>query len=320
MSLHRHSVATRGARVDQIDFDRRKYGPELLADACAIRDIPGFITAPRSHRLMFHEIAFITQGRGRLDIDHASLDVAPRRVLVTGPGEVRRWRLDEPGLEGVLVFFESEFIDAFFGDTRFLASLPLMAASPEARAVATPGRAFDAVMDIAGLMCGELKAPRIDTHHALRADTYRLLIALQRLAVGRLNGERRELQANRLGAHRLARRFTDLVERHHAEHHDVAAYAARLDVSPRHLNACVREATGKTPSETIHCRQFLEARRLLSHTALGVGAIAERLGFADASYFIRFFKRHAGQTPLAWRAGRESAISLPAVDLPRSGG
>ncbi len=319
MSLHRHS-ATRGARVEQIDFDRRKYGPELLADACVISDIPGFITAPRSHRLMFHEIAFITQGRGRLDIDHASLDVAPRRVLVTGPGEVRRWRLDEPGLEGVLVFFESEFIDAFFGDTRFLASLPLMVAAPEARGVAAPSRDFDAVMDIAGAMVGELKAPRFDTHHALRAQTYRLLIALQRLAVGRVGDERRVLHAKRLGAHRLARRFTGLVERHHAEHHEVADYAGRLDVSPRHLNACVREATGMTASETIHRRQFLEARRLLSHTDMSVGAIAERLGFADASYFIRFFKRHAGQTPLAWRAGRESAISVPVDDLPHSGG
>ena len=320
MSLHRHGAAHRGARVEQIDFDRRKYGPELLADACAIRDIPGFITAPRSHRLMFHEIAFITRGRGRLDIDDASLDVAPRRVLVTGPGEVRRWRLDEPGLEGLLVFFESEFIDAFFGDTRFLDSLPLLAAPPEARGVAAPDRAFDAVMDIAGQMCGELETPRADTHHALRADTYRLLIALQRLAVGRVGDERRESHGKRLGAHRLARRFADLVDRHHAAQHEVAAYAERLDVSPRHLNACVREATGMTASDTIHQRQFLEARRLLAHTALGVGAIAERLGFADASYFIRFFKRHAGQTPLAWRAGRESAISHPADDLPRRSG
>ena len=320
MSLHRHSAIAPGARVEQIDFDRCKYGPELLADACAIRDIPGFITAPRSHRLMFHEIAFITKGRGRLDIDMASLDVAARSVLVTGPGEVRRWRLDEPELEGVLVFFESEFIDAFFGSTRFLASLPLMAAAPEARGVVAPGRSFDTVMDIAGLMCGELKAPRADTSHALRAETYRLLVALQRLAVGGMGDERRQVHAKRLGAHRLARRFCGLVERHHAEHHEVAAYAGRLDVSPRHLNACVREATGMTASDTIHRRQFLEARRLLLHTELSVGAIADRLGFADASYFIRFFKRHAGQTPIAWRAGRESAISVPADDLPRSGG
>src|SRR4051812_22939604 len=150
MSPHRHSAAARGQRVQQIDFDRRKYGPQLLADACAIRDIPGFITEPRSHRLMFHEIAFVTEGCGRLDIDDASLEVAPRRVFVTGPGEVRRWRLDEPGLDGMLVFFESEFIDAFFGDTRFLASLPLMAAAPASRGVQTQGRAFDSLIDIAG--------------------------------------------------------------------------------------------------------------------------------------------------------------------------
>ena len=50
-----------------ITFDRRKYGAELLVDACAIDDIPGFITSPaRPHRLAFYEIALGLQGCLRL--------------------------------------------------------------------------------------------------------------------------------------------------------------------------------------------------------------------------------------------------------------
>ena len=48
-------------RSPEIRFDRRKYGAELQVDACAIGDIPGFITAPtQPHRLAFYEIALIT--------------------------------------------------------------------------------------------------------------------------------------------------------------------------------------------------------------------------------------------------------------------
>ena len=63
----------------------------------------------------------------------------------------------------------------------------------------------------------------------------------------------------------------------------------------------MQAACGRTASEAIHARRMLEARRLLLHTGLGVGAIAERLNFSDASYFVRFFKRHAGATPREFR-------------------
>jgi AraC-like DNA-binding protein len=49
----------------------------------------------------------------------------------------------------------------------------------------------------------------------------------------------------------------------------------------------------------------------LLHTELPVAEIADRLGFSDASYFVRFFKRLAGTTPRAFRARRGSPISPP---------
>ncbi|MGI4875571.1 MAG: helix-turn-helix domain-containing protein [Janthinobacterium lividum] len=47
---------------------------------------------------------------------------------------------------------------------------------------------------------------------------------------------------------------------------------------------------------------MLEARRLLFHTHQSVKEIAFALGFADASYFNRFFKRQTGATPAGYRA------------------
>lgn len=281
-----------------IRFDRRKYGDELLVDACAIGDIPGFITGPtRPHRLTFYEIALVTSGAGRLDLDGVALPFARGRALLTTPGETRRWHLAPDAgdrFDGLLVFFEAEFFNAFFGDTRFVENLPLVAAAAPRRSLAAAPQAFDELVALAGDMRDELRCVRGDSSHALRAQAYRLLVSMQRLDRG--------LAASPADASRaLARRFTALVEERFALAEAVGDYAGRLHVTPRYLNQCVQAALGRTASEVILARRMLEARRLLLYTPLGVGAIGERLNFGDASYFVRAFKRHAGETPLAFR-------------------
>ena len=302
--------------TQRVAFDRMKYGRPLLVDACRIGDIDDFTMGRASHRLGFHEVALITRGRGRVELDDAPIEVAPRRVFVTAPGEMRRWQLEGSALEGFVVFFEAAFMNDFVRDARFVERLPLMAARPERRAVLAAPGSFEALAAIAGAMRDELRAHRIDSEHALRADTYRLLVAVQRLAAPAIPAR----TPGRPCARPLFQRFEDCLEERFARHHRVAEYAAMLGVSERHLNACVREASGATARESIHRRQFLEAKRLLVHTRLPVAEIAEQLGFAESSYFIRFFKRRAGTTPLAFRMRHESDISVPASDLPGPAG
>jgi AraC family transcriptional regulator, transcriptional activator of pobA len=297
--------------IPRIAFDRSKYGRTLLADACRIRDIPGFITEPRSHRLGFYEVAIISEGRGVLELDHATVSIAPQRVVVTAPEEARRWRLEGNGLDGFVVFFEADFVEQAMGLRQITERIPLLSAAPEQRAFSIHAPRFHELNGIARCMRDELDAPANDTDLALRAETCRLLVSLQR-AAGPLTPAMIQRDAGSRGQRReLARRYSTLVDEHFTREHRVSSYARMLHVSARHLGSCVQESTGSTPSEVLHRRQFLEARRLLVHSRLGVGAIAEHLGFAECSYFIRFFRRHAGTTPLAFRARHESDISLP---------
>src|SRR5271154_2920758 len=140
--------------MQRIEFDRAKYGCRLLADAARIGDIPGFITEPRSHRLGFYEIALISEGSGCLELDDAVLPVSPRAVLVTAPGELRRWRLQGSRLDGLLVFFEAEFVcDLLEG--RLLHSLPLLSSEPSRRGFAPAGEVFDELSILAMRMRNE---------------------------------------------------------------------------------------------------------------------------------------------------------------------
>ena len=97
------------------------------------------------------------------------------------------------------------------------------------------------------------------------------------------------------------RRFRQLVESHYVEHWPVDRYAAQLAVSESSLNRLCRSLTGSTAFDIIHQRVALEARRRLMYAAASVTAVAAELGFKDPAYFSRFFRKHNGVSPTAFR-------------------
>jgi AraC-like DNA-binding protein len=94
------------------------------------------------------------------------------------------------------------------------------------------------------------------------------------------------------------------VEVSYRELHEVGAYAALLNLPVRQLSEAVKAQSGKPAIKHVHERLVLEARRLLFYTDQSLKEIAFELGFSEASYFSRFFKRETGLTPAAYRASR----------------
>lgn len=297
----RNAFDNRASPVRPIPFDRSKYALPLQVDACTVASIGSFIKEPRPHRLGFYEIALVTAGRGRLELDDAALEVAPYRLCVTRPYEARRWQLENAQLEGWLAFFEADFLDGFFADPCFVASLPAIAAAAAQRSIAMTHRHFDACVDIVGTMAGEIGALRGDSAHLLRADTYRLLMMLQRSS--------RAAPARKVDpSAQLAARFVRLVAAEARMGDRVSTFADRLGTTSRTLNRCLRDSFGRTAGELIQQHVLLAARRLLLQTDLPASVIAERLDFSDAAYFSRFFQRHVGLPPGAFRRQRGSAM------------
>jgi AraC-like DNA-binding protein len=82
---------------------------------------------------------------------------------------------------------------------------------------------------------------------------------------------------------------------------DVARAVGR---SPSYVTTALKQATGKTAVEWIIAGRLSEACNRLLHTDEMVEVIAERVGYADATHFIRLFRRVHGVTPAAWRDER----------------
>jgi AraC family transcriptional activator of pobA len=96
-------------------------------------------------------------------------------------------------------------------------------------------------------------------------------------------------------------RFRALVEAHFHEQWKVARYARQLGMTAGRLNRLCREQCGLSASRLLQQRLALEARRRLIYVDLPIARLAGELGFRDAAYFCRFFKRHAGASPRTFR-------------------
>ncbi|MBC7940686.1 MAG: helix-turn-helix transcriptional regulator, partial [Chitinophagaceae bacterium] len=82
----------------------------------------------------------------------------------------------------------------------------------------------------------------------------------------------------------------------------VSSLAKHLQITPTQLNRACQQVLGHAASGVLQRRLLLEAQRELAYTAMSVTAIAQDLGFCEAGYFARFYRRATGRTPSQWRA------------------
>lgn len=93
----------------------------------------------------------------------------------------------------------------------------------------------------------------------------------------------------------------DLVARGATRALSVAARAAAVGLSARQLGDVVRAATGLTVNDFVIEVRIARAQSLLAETALDVGQIAGQVGYDDAAYFSRIFRRRTGVAPSVFR-------------------
>lgn len=101
--------------------------------------------------------------------------------------------------------------------------------------------------------------------------------------------------------HALFTRFRLLIEEHYAEHWPIAKYAQALNLTVERLNRICKQQVDITAFDFAQQRLLQEACRRLIYIVVPVSQLAYELGFADAAYFCRFFKRRTGMSPNQYR-------------------
>jgi AraC-like DNA-binding protein len=301
-------VSRPSAEIQRIGY--RPAGPYALdIEIFSVRSLKARVPAEdlrRAHRLEFHQLICVTEGRCTHVIDFSPIRCEPGSVLVHHPSQTEQYDVTS-AWDGWVVLFRPEFLFAPSAGPSsgrsdelnlvgVLAGLPQHLSLPEAESrlvkVAFTQMHADANLDAA--------TPQI--HALLRHQLCAILI--------RLHMAQRHQDALRPTAPSEIdrfRRFQQLLEQSFREWHRVAPYANVLGCTEKTLSRAALGVAGVTAKAIVASRISLEAKRLLVHTSLPVAVIADRLGFDDASNFVKFFKRQVGCTPLELRRQHQPA-------------
>lgn len=85
---------------------------------------------------------------------------------------------------------------------------------------------------------------------------------------------------------------------------DIQELAALCFTHPSHLSRKFKQETGQTITDFQQMIRLDHAKYMLKHEQLPVAEIAWLVGYEDASYFARVFKKHTAYTPTEYRNRR----------------
>jgi AraC family transcriptional activator of pobA len=244
------------------------------------------------HRKDYYFWAFVKQGSSKHWIDTKPYILKPDAFYFTVPHQVHLKEEAQP-FTGVVLGFTEEFLG--LEENSLLRQLPI---------IQNPDNGHEIILNTADVVFIEDMLEKIyienntnsNWQHSMLMSYMRvLMIYLSRLYVEQFSNV--DTTPDRV----LLKRYLHKIEENYIQHHEVSAYADMLNISAGHLSEVVKEQSGKPAIAHIHERLIMETKRLLFHTDQSIKEIAFRLGFEDASYFNRFFKRIVEDTPMAYR-------------------
>jgi AraC family transcriptional activator of pobA len=248
----------------------------------------------RPHRHAFYHLVLFTEGAGTHTIDFENFTVKPFQIYFMVPGQVHSWNFDGK-VDGYVINFSISFFQSFLLKSDYLQNFPFFSGTPMDAVIELPDSLkpeivglFEKLIEVSedGRRMGVDLAKTIMLHLFI-------LIAMEKLTYHPPN----QTSYN----YTLLKNFQKLIEINFATLKLPKEYAEMLFITPNHLNALCKEALNIPAGEVIRNRIALEAKRLLINLDLTISEIAYRLGFADNSYFTKFFKKQTGTTPEDFR-------------------
>lgn len=88
-----------------------------------------------------------------------------------------------------------------------------------------------------------------------------------------------------------------ILQSRYSEELSLPVVAGELFLAPGYLSRIFKRETGKNFKEYLTEIRMDQARHLLEGGSLSVGEVARRVGYQDASYFTRVYKKQFGDTP-----------------------
>jgi AraC-like DNA-binding protein len=255
----------------------------------------------------------VQDGQGSCWLNHNEYAFAAHSLLCFAPFQPFQLRATAP-LRGVAVAFSPEFFCIELHKREVACNGVLFNNVFDYPRVQLPPSAHDELHDLLGRITRELSQRQLAQEELLFSYVKILLITATRLKTEQLAAPLPRPD----GLPLALRQFQELLEQHYRALHQVHAYAELLHLTPKALGKLSTRHFGRPLMAVIQDKLLIEAKRELYLTPKSVKEIAYGLGFEDAAYFSRFFKKGTGVTAEEYRrqVGNVSN-TLPPLSLSR---
>ncbi|MBU2940858.1 helix-turn-helix domain-containing protein [Lacinutrix sp. C3R15] len=240
-----------------------------------------------------YNIYWINKGKGTYNIDFESYDFQDNVLFFLSPGQV--FSVDSEQIqEAYKISFVRDFYCIQTHDKEVACNGILFNNVYQTPFVKPCERDTQKLQFILESLIQEFKTDQAAQYDMLQ--TYLKQFIIHAVRVRKIQHTIKEDQETK-----LFKDFSVLVEQNYKKLHTVTAYANRLGLSPKSLTKHFNKIGNQTPSDFIKNRIILEAKRQLIYSNHSVKEIAYDLGFNDAAYFTRFFKKGTLKSPLQFK-------------------
>lgn len=245
------------------------------------------------HRLDFYLI-LICEGKSiahRVDFNKVSLDDG--EALIISPGQVHAFELTEDSA-GYILLLNEPFLLQYIAPKTLEQLRPLFNYFFGAEKSKLVNDQLNCILEIEQLMQQEspFKAGLVGA-------------ALSIFFLHWLAQKSPQLSTSDQFKHSHFEQFRTLLEQHYTQSRDAGYYAQALGLTYTKLNELCKSLVQLTAKRFIDLYVVLEVKRLLISTQKSVKEITFQIGFDDVTNFIKYFKRHTGQTPRQFRDLRD---------------
>jgi AraC family transcriptional activator of pobA len=248
--------------------------------------------APHTHRALY-QCLFVAAGPADARVDDRHSELAGPALVLLPPTCVHAFHFSADTCGHVLTIAPEVLFEGTDEDTRI--AFEALFAAPQILRLENRGLLSERLQPLFARLLAEYRAP-----HGRTSPVCLWLARSILWLIGEQLRRGHELSGKHF-AHQHVTRFHALLELHYLDRWPVSRYAQRLALSEGRLNRLCRAQCGHSAFELLQQRLLREARRRLALLDMPVAQVARNLGFGDAAYFCRFFKRHAGMPPSRFR-------------------
>lgn len=253
-----------------------------------LRDFPGRVSAG--------VLGLCLSGSCRVSINLNEYTITPRTLVITVPEQIIQNLGTSDDFSAVFVAVSKGFVDDTF--PRLTQMLPFMFYVKEYPCLKLDQSHVDCLLEYHSLLWKKVR----ETDNVFRREVAKgILLSMfydiyniyhQRMPHGLKPSSRKE---------GLMEKFLREVMDHYKSERMVSFYADKLCLTSKHLSEVVKEVSGRTSGEWIDDFVILEAKVLLTSSDISIQEVAEKLHFANQSFFGKYFKHRVGMTPKEYR-------------------